>query len=216
MNFMCNNNFIFSLIVFLSLNSCSSSEVKVVKLGPIDTTNNLHKPQPYMQSSQKLEIQELDSFNQIAIYNISEEQLHDRLEASKALLKRVVFYKSHCNGVNYVMNDTKKYDSLYGDKMDNILILMNNNSDEKAFQYQRNLLYENGIHYPTYIIDTSIPDYSDDRKRGKEFLESICEECKNLPLSGVYWILYNDKNEMLTFDYSANLLDSIPASYLGE
>lgn len=209
------SSFIFILFITFSILSCRSTRIETVNVGSIDTTNSLHKPQPFQSSFDYSINGDVDSFNKIALFSMGVADFDSRIRSSTAPIRRVLIYKTSCHGVYTAMESTAYMDSMYGNKVDNILILANNLSDEFDYQYQRQLLFENHIYYPTYFVSEEIPSFKDDRQRGKEFREKICEACLDGPLTGLYFILYDSNNVILAKGTSQKMIDSIAVSKLG-
>lgn len=151
----------------------------------------------------------------VVVKVIDEEGLQNLLAQSQKKLRLFTIITRNCGGtpnaLAYEAYLNKNYDKdvdhwiLFSDKVKNASKVM-----ERLKQLDRT-----GTVY--IISDKYKSKVSDDRQKGTDFRNSVCQECKQDVIGVPYNILYNQKNEVIMHGYPnfEGPLAHIPSDFIG-
>lgn len=196
-----------NIFIILILISCRTT-VEITRAEKIDTTNGYHQPQPFGASNAKTR-DIPTSFTEISIEYINSEQLKAIMNDSKQY-KLITFLTSSCQGVFDAIKTAKYVDSLYP-QFSTVLISSDNLGFPENLQRMRKLLQEYHYFDQTYIIDSSVANFKDSRKRSQLVREEVFPVTSGDEIGVPYKLVLDPNNNVLFSGYGlySDRIDSV-------
>ena len=136
---------------------------------------------------------------------INKQKLNNLLQSTNSTLNWIIIYTNKCAGTKYVLEDIKKIQEQYLDKMN---IILCSSEPYSAIDTMLQVLAKANVKLKTvYIIDSDkyIDKISDNREKGFQFRKDICKSCKKDPIGVPYSIIFDNKGEIVKFGYLSGL-----------
>ncbi|MCB9063546.1 MAG: hypothetical protein H6551_00220 [Chitinophagales bacterium] len=152
-------------------------------------------------NAQELKQKQLDYLSQHGIELIDSAKLYNEVLKDNGKVKMVAIFTNYCVGTPYLFKDITKMKEQFGDKMEYILC---SSAPKKRMDDLVQVLKANNYTGKVYFIDPAqYKEKSDDRKKGFDFRNAICEPCRDEVIGTPYRIFFSTKSEVLFHGYSS-------------
>jgi hypothetical protein len=136
---------------------------------------------------------------------INKPKLDSLLANTHAMASLVAIYTNFCIGTHYLLTDIQNYIATHGEKLNIILV---SSEPYKEIEDLKKVLRKYSIKLPkTYIIDSDIykDKRSDSRRKGFEFRNDYCRECRPDIIGVPYCLLYKNGHDLVFHGYKSRI-----------